>query len=94
MDVTEVKKWIRKNKPNLELLSFSGRITVKSEFRCRKCGHTWETSISKLKSGRGCPNCAEKERQSANNKSREGMRKWLKQHFPYIEIDDYLGNGY
>ena len=41
----------------ITLIHYSGKGREKSQLRCDRCGHEWQTPILNIKKGRSCPNC-------------------------------------
>lgn len=60
----------------IELLSYDGVDSKKSQFRCKKCGLIFTQSHWVLIHGcRGCPKCDQR-----RSKGERAMRKWLDEH--------------
>lgn len=54
----EVKNQIKELNPNIELLSGSYKdCMTKMDFKCNVCGNEWETRLTDIKQGSGCPDC-------------------------------------
>lgn len=60
MPVVEDDARSRLQGKNIELLSYAGRSTLKSTFKCLEvgCGHVWKATLCDIQSGKGCPACA------------------------------------
>ena len=76
--------WLEDNNSDIELIAYSGSSIVPSKFRCKKCGHAWMASFSKLRSSGGCPKCSNK----CRNKL-EDVKEWLNKYG--IELVEYSG---
>ena len=55
----EAREWLKKNRPEIELVEWGGSGVKKSVFRCGVDENVWEQTFSKIKSlSIGCPVCA------------------------------------
>lgn len=84
----DIREWLKQNRKEIKLLKFEGRVSSGySQFQCRKCGHIWETSVSSIKSGSGCPKCNKKKRYIPLAE----VKAWFKKNLPSVEVEYYTG---
>ena len=83
-------KWLKKNKPNVELVEWGGKRTAISKYRCKKCGYEWSRSFLGLVkcAGCGCARCS-----GVLRIDEETARKWLIDNNPNISLVSYGGAG-
>jgi predicted nucleic acid-binding Zn-ribbon protein len=81
-----VRNWLSENRPEIELIEYSGYVSKKSRFKCKKDKHEWETTFDGIKQGYGCPKCGGNARVTEND-----VNEWLKKHRPNIELVEYGG---
>lgn len=48
----------RLGRTNVEVVSFAGKATLRSQWRCKTCATEWEARALNIFSGHGCPTCA------------------------------------
>lgn len=52
-----IRALITQRSPQSEIIALSGDF-LRADCKCKKCDYEWNTSIDKLRRGRGCPKCA------------------------------------
>lgn len=78
---------------DIEVIDRYAGATTKISFRCKKCGHMWETKPSLVLGGRGCPECGKKKIGDALRKSNAAFVSELCSVNPDIEaLEEYRGN--
>jgi rubrerythrin len=55
-----MEEWIYEKNNNIDPTQIGRGSGIKAWWKCKKCGHEWETSISNRVMGRGCPICSKK----------------------------------
>lgn len=67
---TVVEEWsYEKNGDTMPSSIYSGTHT-KYWWKCRQCGHEWETAVRDRVRGRNCPECAKKQRVISSYKTK------------------------
>ena len=89
----EVKAELAISRLDVELLGEYHSAHEKIPYRFLECGHLCLISTAKIKSGRGCPECAEKLRGASQRGSKEQLQALLDQRFGDVEVcGDYVNN--
>ena len=86
MSEQKVRDWLAENRPNIELVTYSGKTVKKSVFRCVTDCCEFETTVAEIKRGYVCPECRKNER-------KKRVVEWLEEYCPYIELVEYSGNN-
>ena len=89
----EVKAELSVSRPDVELLGEYHSALKKIPYRFLGCGHECLISTAKIKSGRGCPECAEALRGASQRGSKEQLQALLDKKFGDVEVcGDYVNN--
>ena len=89
----EIKAELVISRPDVEMLGEYHSAHEKIPYRFLECGHVCQISTAKIKSGRGCPECAEALRGASQRGSREQLQALLDQKFGDVEVSgDYVNN--
>lgn len=67
--------------------------TIPVECRCKKCGHIWGIRIGDVRSGKGCPECAQARRIQKQTKTNEQFISEMKRISPSIELIETYKNA-
>lgn len=74
-DIDIIKKQIKENNKDIELVGEYKNALSKTKFKCNKCGTTWNTSVSSIINLKtGCPKC------SNRSKGEREIRKYCKEN--------------
>ena len=68
-----MKEWNYKKNSNIDLDKITSGSDKKAWWKCKECGHEWETKINIRTRGSGCPFCAEKSRNEKKVKPKTGQ---------------------
>ena len=89
----EIKAELAISRPDVEMLGEYHSAHEKIPYRFLECGHICQISTAKIKSGRGCPKCAEALRGASQRGSKEQLQALLDQKFGDVEVcGDYVNN--
>ena len=89
----EIKAELEVSRPDVELLGEYHNAHGKILYRFLECGHECLISTAKIKSGRGCPECAKALRGASQRGSKEQLQELLDQRFGDVEVcGDYVNN--
>ena len=92
----EIRKWLRKHRPDVKLI---GELTThggKTLFQCtdEQCLHKWETTFRSLKTAAtGCPQCAIRRNAESKRLPEDEFRKWLKENRPFVHLLEYTSQS-
>lgn len=88
----EVRTWLLKHRPDIELVKYGGGSHNRSVFRCEKCGYEWESRFAYIRYGEGgCPRCAVETIRTKNSTTEKEAKEWLKKYRPNIVLVEYGG---
>ena len=77
-----MKEWDYEKNSNIDLDKITSGSEKKAWWKCKECGHEWETKINIRTRGSGCPFCAEKSRNEKKVKPKTGQS--LKDKSPHL----------
>ena len=67
--------------------------TIPVKCRCKKCGHIWAIRIGDVRSGKGCPKCAQTVRTQKQTKTNEQFISEMRKINPSIELIEPYKNA-
>jgi len=89
----EIKAELEVSRPDVKMLGEYHNAHEKILYRFLQCGHEWLISTAKIKSGRGCPECAEALRGASQRGTKEKLQALLDRRFGDVEVcGDYVNN--
>lgn len=89
LTMSEVKNNIQNINPNVVILdTFYNNANSKMKVKCKKCNHVWGISYSKLRTGRGCPECFNRKRKKFKKFTIQKVKENVSKINPDIEILD------
>ncbi len=88
----QIRDWLNNNKPNIELLEYSGCVRDKSKLRCKLCGNEWSAVLASVKYKNGCPKCGIRSRAEKRRITEKQVQMWLKENRPEIDLVSYVGH--
>lgn len=90
----QYKKELETKNPNIEVLEEYIDAKTNILHKCLVCNNIWTARPYNILSGKGCPECANKNRNNKTRKTSEQYKDELKQVNPNIElVGEYLGTN-
>lgn len=76
--IEQVKDKISKVSPNTEVIGDYTGSAKNGSFRCKVCGHEWQTKFNNIFAGHGCPVCGKKKSNDAKRLSDKEFKERVK----------------
>lgn len=84
--------WEKNDELGLDITKLTCGMNIKVNWRCKKCGYSWITTINNRNIGTGCPQCSQKQRSITRRKPKQG-KGMLDIRPELIEDWDFEGNN-
>lgn len=81
-ELRQALREIEEARDDIEYVSGYVRFSEKARFRCRKCGHEWETTPHHIFAGAGCPECAMASRVEQHTMTEEQFAERIAEMYP------------